>query len=104
MIPAYSSGVPVRRLLESILGTSPATRIWAKRPSGVKIKMPLGVSPNRNDFLPCDTLTPATTKFQPTTVWSARFFAGHSTERQGKRGGGDGRQLHGLISCESLEA
>src|SRR6266702_2249383 len=52
MIAAYSSAVPVRRLLDAILGTSPATWIWAKRPSGVKIKMPLGVSPNGNDFLP----------------------------------------------------
>src|SRR3982074_3985423 len=68
MMPAYSSGVPVRRLLDAILGTSPATWIWAKRPSGVKIRIPFGVSPNGNDFLPSDAVTSETTKFQvPTT-------------------------------------
>src|ERR1700730_1410860 len=76
MIPVYSSGVPVRRLLDAILGTSPATWIWAKRPSGVKIKMPLGVSPNGNDFLPSGAVTSATTKFQVPTIWSLRLLAG----------------------------
>src|SRR5216683_3134633 len=76
MIPAYSSGVPVRRLLDAILGTSPATWIWAKRPSAVKIKMPLGVSPNGNDFLPSGAVTSATTKFQVPTIWSLRLFDG----------------------------
>src|SRR5216683_1886816 len=70
MIAAYSSGVAVMRLLDAILGTSPATWIWAKRPSGVKIKMPLGVSPNGNDFLPSGAVTSATTKFQVPTIWS----------------------------------
>src|SRR5882672_2811143 len=76
MIPAYSSGVPVRRLLDAILGTSPATWIWAKRPSAVKIKMPLGVSPNGNDFLPSGAVTSATAKFQVPTIWSFRLAAG----------------------------
>src|ERR1700730_7447340 len=76
MIAAYSSGVPVRRLLDAILGTSPATWICAKRPSAVKIKMPLGVSPNGNDFLPSGAGTSATTKFQVPTIWSLRLFAG----------------------------
>src|ERR1700694_1097120 len=76
MISAYSSGVPVRRLLDAILGTSPATWICAKRPSAVKIKMPLGVSPNGNDFLPSGAVTSATTKFQLPTIWSLRLFAG----------------------------
>src|SRR6202171_2085208 len=73
MISAYSSGVPVKRLLDAILGTSPATWIWAKRPSAVKIKMPLGVSPNGNDFLPSGAVTSATTKFQLPTIWSLRL-------------------------------
>src|SRR5882762_8211550 len=76
MIAAYSSGVAVMRLLEAILGTSPATWIWAKRPSGVKIKMPLGVSPNGNDFLPSGAVTSATTKFQVPTIWSLKLAAG----------------------------
>src|SRR3982074_1734213 len=76
MIPAYSSGVAVMRLLDAILGTSPATWIWAKRPSAVKIKMPLGVSPNGNDFLPSGAVTSAITKFQLPTIWSLRLFAG----------------------------
>src|SRR5450755_2318503 len=76
MIAAYSSGVAVRRLLDAILGTSPATWIWAKRPSAVKIKMPLGVSPNGNDFLPSGDVTSATTKFQLPTIWSFRLVAG----------------------------
>src|SRR3954471_3954463 len=76
MIPAYSSGVPVRRLLEAILGASAATWIWAKRPSAVKIKMPLGVSPNGNDFLPSGAVTSATTKFQLPTIPSFRLGAG----------------------------
>src|SRR5215218_10070154 len=76
MIAAYSSGVPVRRLLDAILGTSPATWICAKRPSAVKIMMPLGVSPNGNDFLPSGAVTSATTKFQVPTIWAARLFAG----------------------------
>src|SRR5713226_3255116 len=75
MMPAYSSGVAVRRLLDAILGRSPATWIWAKRPSGVKIRMPLGVSPNGNDFLPSGDVTSATTKFQLPTIWSLRLFA-----------------------------
>src|SRR5258707_13204446 len=76
MIPAYSSGVPVRRLLDAILGTSPATWICAKRPSAVKIRMPLGVSPNGNDFLPSGEGASATTKFQVPTIWSLKLFAG----------------------------
>src|SRR5258707_14587579 len=76
MIAAYSSDVPVRRLLDAILGTSPATWIWAKRPSAVKIKMPLGVSPNGNDFLPSGAVTSATTKFQVPTIRSLRPLAG----------------------------
>src|ERR1700680_59716 len=76
MIAAYSSGVAVKRLLDAILGTSPATWIWAKRPSGVKIKMPLGVSPNGNDFLPSGAVTSATTKFQVPTIWSLSLLAG----------------------------
>jgi hypothetical protein len=76
MIAAYSSDVPVRRLLDAILGTSPATWIWAKRPSAVKIRMPFGVSPNGNDFLPSGAVTSATTKFQLPTIWSLRLFAG----------------------------
>src|SRR5204863_3445267 len=76
MIAAYSSDVPVRRLLDAILGTSPATWIWAKRPSAVKIKMPFGVSPNGNDFLPSGAVTSATTKFQLPTIWSLRLVAG----------------------------
>src|ERR1700737_5642816 len=76
MISAYSSGVPVKRLLDAILGTSLATWICAKRPSAVKIKMPLGVSPNGNDFLPSGAVTSATTKFQVPTIWSLRLFAG----------------------------
>src|SRR5439155_8179884 len=76
MISAYSSGVPVKRLLDAILGTSPATWIWAKRPSAEKIKMPLGVSPNGNDFLPSGAVTSATTKFQVPTIWSFRLLAG----------------------------
>src|ERR1700738_1320508 len=74
MMPAYSSGVPVNRLLDAILGTSAATWIWAKRPSAVKIKMPFGVSPNGNDFLPSGAVTSATTKFQLPTIWSLRPF------------------------------
>jgi len=35
---AYSSAVPVRRLLKAIFGTSLAMRICAKWPSGVKIR------------------------------------------------------------------
>src|ERR1700730_2181658 len=76
MIPVYSSGVPVRRWLDAILGTSPATWIWAKRPSGVKIRLPLGVLPNGNDFLPSVDVTSATTKFQVPTISSLRLFAG----------------------------
>src|SRR5438552_14110886 len=76
MISPYSSGVPVRRLLEAILGTSPATWIWAKRLSAVKIKMLLGVSPNGNDFLPSDTVTSATTKSQVPTIRSLKLLAG----------------------------
>src|SRR5882757_242196 len=76
MIAAYSSDVPVRRLLDAILGTSPATWIWAKRPSAVKIKMPLGVSPNGYDFLPSGAVTSATTKFQVPMIWSLKLFAG----------------------------
>src|SRR5437588_8179943 len=76
MISAYSSGVAVRRLLDAIFGTSLATWICAKRPSAVKIKMPLGVSPNGNDFLPSGAVTSATTKFQVPTIWSLRLFAG----------------------------
>src|ERR1700712_4304848 len=76
MISAYSSGVPVKRLLDAILGTSAATWIWAKRPSAVKIKMPLGASPNGNDFLPSGAVTSATTKFQVPTIWSLRLCAG----------------------------
>src|SRR5216684_5794703 len=76
MMPAYSSGVAVRRLLDAILGRSPATWIWAKRPSGVKIRMPLGVSPNGNDFLASGDVTSATTKFQLPTIWSLRLFDG----------------------------
>src|SRR4051794_13807818 len=76
MIPAYSSGVPVRRLLDAILGASAATWIWAKRPSAVKIRMPFGVSPNGNDFLPSGAVTSATTKFQLPTIWSFRPVAG----------------------------
>src|ERR1700733_1546122 len=76
MISAYSSGVPVRRLLDAIFGTSPATWICAKWPSAVKIKMPLGVSPNGNDFLPSGAVISATTKFQVPTIWSLRLFAG----------------------------
>src|ERR1700686_1002299 len=74
MISAYSSGVPVKRLLDAILGTSPATWICAKQPSAVKIKMPLGVSPNGNDFLPSGAVTSATTKFQVPTIRSPRLF------------------------------
>src|ERR1700730_17613134 len=76
MMPAYSSGVPVRRLLDAILGASLATWIWAKRPSAVKIRIPFGVSPNGNDFLPSGAVTSATTKFQVPTILSARDFAG----------------------------
>src|SRR5260370_30419415 len=76
MISAYSSGVPVKRLLDAILGTSLATWICAKRPSAVKIKMPLGVSPNGNDFLPSGAVTSATTKFQVPTIRSLRLVAG----------------------------
>src|ERR1700739_3818133 len=76
MIAAYSSGVPVKRLLDAILGTSPATWICAKRPSVVKIKIPLGVSPNGNDFLPSGAVTSATTKSQVPTIRSLRLFAG----------------------------
>src|SRR5260370_39145635 len=76
MIPAYSSGVPVKRLLDAILGTSLATWICAKRPSAVKVRMPLGVSPNGNDFLPSGAVTSATTQFQVPTTWSLRLFAG----------------------------
>src|SRR4030081_4116143 len=76
MISAYSSGGPVKRLLDAILGRSPATWICAKRPSAVKIKMPLGVSPNGNDFLPSGAVTSATTKFQLPTIWSLRLVAG----------------------------
>src|SRR4029077_4926896 len=75
MMSAYSSGVPVMRLLDAILGTSPATWIWAKWPSDVKIKMPLGVSPNGNDFLLWGAVTAETTKFEGPTVWSLRLFA-----------------------------
>src|SRR5450432_821220 len=76
MIAAYSSGVAVRRLLDAILGTSPATWIWAKRPSAVRIRMPLGVSPNGNDFLPSGDVTSAITKFQLPTIRSLRLLAG----------------------------
>src|SRR3954451_21453814 len=76
MILAYSSGLPVRRLLDAILGTSPTTWVWAKRPSAVKIKMPLGVSPNGNDFLPSGAVTSAATKFQVPTIPSLRLVAG----------------------------
>src|SRR5947209_10444941 len=76
MISAYSSGVPVRRLLDAIFGTSPATWICAKWPSAVKIKTPLGVSPNGNDFLPSGAVTSATTKFQLPTIPSLRLVVG----------------------------
>src|ERR1700730_4802760 len=76
MIAAYSSGVAVRRLLDAILGTSPVTWIWAKRPSAVKIRMPLGVSPNGNDLLPSGAVTSATTKSQLPTIRSLRLCAG----------------------------
>src|ERR1700704_5832076 len=76
MISAYSSGVPVKRLLDAILGTSLATWICAKRPSAVKIKMPLGVSPNGNDFLPSGAVTSATTKFQVPSIGSLGLSAG----------------------------
>src|SRR5712671_2889613 len=79
MIPAYSSGVPVRRLLDAILGTSPAIWIWVKLPSAVKINMPLGVSPNGNDFLPSGAVTSATTKFQVPTIRALRLLAGCAT-------------------------
>ena len=74
MIAAYSSGVPVRRLLEAIFGTSLATWICAKWPSGVKTRMPFGVSPNGNDFLPSGAVTSATTKSQVPTSWSRRLL------------------------------
>src|SRR5438128_12417372 len=73
MISAYSSGVPVKRLLDAILDTSPATWICAKWPSAVKIRMPLGVSPNGNDFLPSGAVTSATTKFQVPTIASVKL-------------------------------
>src|SRR3979411_817817 len=73
MISAYSSGVPVKRLLDAILGTSLATWICAKRPSAVKIRIPLGVSPNGNDFLPSGAVTSATTKFQVPTIPSFKL-------------------------------
>ncbi len=38
--------------------------------------MPLGVSPNGNDFLPSGDVTSATTKFQLPTIWSLRLFDG----------------------------
>src|SRR6202047_5285609 len=76
MIPADSSGGPGRRLLDAILVASPATWICAKWPSAVKIRMPLGVSPNGNDFLPSGAVTSATTKFQVPTIWSFKLFAG----------------------------
>src|SRR4051794_35453419 len=82
MISAYSSGVPVRRLLDAIFGTSPATWICAKLPSDVKIKMPLGVSPNGNDFLPSGAVTSATTKFQVPTIWSFRLATGCAAAAQ----------------------
>ena len=64
------------RLLDAILGTSPATWICAKRPSAVKIRMPFGVSPNGNDFLPSGDATSATTKFQVPTICSFRLLTG----------------------------
>src|SRR5258706_9318143 len=76
MIAAYSSGVPVRRLFEAIFGRSLATWICEKRPLGVKISRPLGVSPNGNDFLPSGALTSATTKSQVPTIWVFRLCAG----------------------------
>src|ERR1700732_1928657 len=85
MIPADSSGGPGRRLLDAILGTSPATWICAKWPSAVKIRMPLGVSPNGNDFLPSGAVTSATTKFQVPTIWSPNLFAGCAAATPGDK-------------------
>src|ERR1700674_2562773 len=90
MIAAYSSGVPVMRLLDAILGTSPATWIWAKRPSAVHIKIPLGVSPDGNGFL---TSGAVDLVLQP-LLW----LRGGGASRQRKREhGGDGPQLHGIL-------
>src|SRR5262245_56662592 len=73
MIAAYSSAVPLRRLLEAIRGTSLAMWICAKWPSGVKTRMPFGVSPNGNDFAPSGAVISATTKVQVPTSWSRRL-------------------------------
>src|SRR5262249_35170264 len=70
----FSSGVPVRRLFEAIFGRSLATWICEKRPSAVKIKRPLGVSPNGNVFLPSGAVASATTKSQAPAVASRRLF------------------------------
>src|SRR5262245_5516613 len=75
MIAAYSSAVPVRRLLEAIFGTSLATWICEKCPSGVKMRRPFGVSPNGNDFLPSGAVTSATTNVQVPMSWSLRLLA-----------------------------
>jgi hypothetical protein len=45
-------GSAVIRLLETIFGTSLAIWTWAKYPSGVKITIPFGFSPNGRDLLP----------------------------------------------------
>src|SRR5262245_48151544 len=74
MIAAYSSAVPLRRLLEAIRGTSLAMWICEKWPSGVKTRSPFGVSPNGNDFLPSGAVISATTKVQVPTSWSRRLL------------------------------
>src|SRR5882757_2368721 len=74
MIAAYSSAVPLRRLLEAIFGTSLAIWICEKWPSGVKTRRPFGVSPNGNDFLPSAAMISATTKVQVPMSWSRRLL------------------------------
>jgi hypothetical protein len=104
MIAAYSSAVPVRRLLDAIFGTSPATWICAKRPSAVKIRMPLGVSPNGNDFLPSgDHEIPGADDLVLEALGRLR---GGGARRQGKRehGGGDGPQLHDILPRARVSA
>src|SRR5690349_13925403 len=74
MMAAYSSAVPLRRLLDAIFGTSLAIWICEKWPSVVKTRRPFGVSPNGNDFLPSGPVISATTKLQVPMSWSRRLF------------------------------